>query len=335
MGSGKSIARNKASFVLLDDNFQSCIKALCRGRNIYSNVKRFLQFQITVNFSILVCVFVGIITFQESPFNPIMLIWINLIMDVLAALALATAPPLERVIHEPAISKEVPIMQPVIWRQIYGITIWNLIIMMVVMFFGRAIFGFEYASSDSSKNPTTSGGFNKAQHYTAIFDTFVFLQLFNQINCRVVGPRDFNVFTAFFSNWIFILITFIIFYIQYSASRLGNLEPVVDAEGVPTGGYKLDGASLFMILFQTMPIDSKTFWTTFVWGSTVLFVSFMIKLTPQRWLEKLPVKINEDEKLGEGSKLVGAYARATNANKGDNSVNEADNNDADDGFSKV
>lgn len=226
-------------------------------------------------------------------------------------------------------------MQPVIWRQIYGITIWNLIIMMVVMFFGRAIFGFEYASSDSSKNPTTSGGFNKAQHYTAIFDTFVFLQLFNQINCRVVGPRDFNVFTAFFSNWIFILITFIIFYIQYSASRLGNLEPVVDAEGVPTGGYKLDGASLFMILFQTMPIDSKTFWTTFVWGSTVIFVSFMIKLTPQRWLEKLPVKINEDEKLGEGSKLVGAYARATNANKGDNNVNEADNNDADDGFSKV
>lgn len=163
----------------------------------------------------------------------------------------------------------------------------------------------------------------------------MFLQLFNQINCRVVGPRDFNVFTAFFSNWIFILITFIIFYIQYSASRLGNLEPVVDAEGVPTGGYKLDGASLFMILFQTMPIDSKTFWTTFVWGSTVLFVSFMIKLTPQRWLEKLPVKINEDEKLGEGSKLVGAYARATNPNKGDNNVNEADNNDADDGFSKV
>lgn len=63
MGSGKSIARNKASFVLLDDNFQACIKALCRGRNIYSNVKRFLQFQISVNFSVLVCVFVGVIVF--------------------------------------------------------------------------------------------------------------------------------------------------------------------------------------------------------------------------------------------------------------------------------
>ena len=61
MGSGKSIARNKASMVLLDNDFDSCVKAVLRGRNIYSNIKRFLQFQVTVNFSILVSIFIGCI----------------------------------------------------------------------------------------------------------------------------------------------------------------------------------------------------------------------------------------------------------------------------------
>jgi magnesium-transporting ATPase (P-type) len=107
MGSGKSIARNRSSMVLTDDNFESCIKAILRGRNIYSNVKKFLQFQITVNFSILVCILISVLYLTESPFNAVMLIWINLIMDVLAALALATAPPLERVISEPAITEGV------------------------------------------------------------------------------------------------------------------------------------------------------------------------------------------------------------------------------------
>jgi magnesium-transporting ATPase (P-type) len=91
MGSGKSVAHKKASMVLLYNNFDSCVKAILRGRNIYANIKRFLQFQITVNFSILVIIFIGVIFLTESPFNAVMLIWINLVMDVLGALALATA----------------------------------------------------------------------------------------------------------------------------------------------------------------------------------------------------------------------------------------------------
>lgn len=104
MGGGSSICRNHASMVLLEDNFASCVKALWRGRNIYSNIKRFLQFQITVNFAILISLIIGIVSEVESPFNAVMLIWINLIMDTMAALALATAAPLPRDIQEPAIT---------------------------------------------------------------------------------------------------------------------------------------------------------------------------------------------------------------------------------------
>jgi len=106
MGGGASICRNSASMVLVEDNFESCVRALWRGRNIYSNIKRFLQFQITVNFSILLCVLIGILVKIESPFSPVMLIWINLIMDTMAALALATAAPLPRDLSEPAVTSD-------------------------------------------------------------------------------------------------------------------------------------------------------------------------------------------------------------------------------------
>lgn len=144
MGSGKSVARNKASMVLLDNNFDSCVKAILRGRNIYANIKRFLQFQITCNFSILVVIFIGVIFLTESPFNAVMLIWINLVMDVLGALALATAAPLPSVIHEPAITDGTDILSKVVWRQIYGITIWNIVVMTIIIIFGRSIFNLDY-----------------------------------------------------------------------------------------------------------------------------------------------------------------------------------------------
>lgn len=170
MGSGCSLARSRASMVLIEDDFESCIRALMRGRNIYSNIKRFLQFQITVNFSILVCILIGIIYLTESPFNAVMLIWINLMMDVLAALALATAPPLKQVISERAISQDVPILQPEIWRQIYGLTVWNVLVITVMIMFGASMFGLEYSNAEQSNTSLA-----KRQHFTIIFDTFVFL----------------------------------------------------------------------------------------------------------------------------------------------------------------
>lgn len=213
MGSGTSITRNKASMVLLDNNFDSCVKAILRGRNIYANIKRFLQFQITVNFSCLFVIMFGMIYLTESPFNAVQLIWINLIMDVLGALALATAAPLPSVIHQPAITHDTPILQKVIWRQVYGVTLWNVIVMVLVMYFGRSMFSLPYQSSDQVADTP-----NKQQHFTIIFNTFVFLQFFNQINCRVVGPADFNVFASFFSNWIFILVLAVIYFVQLWAS---------------------------------------------------------------------------------------------------------------------
>ena len=90
---GSSLARNNASMVLQTNDFDSCMRAVMWGRNIYMNVQRFLQFQITANLSVLIVVIVSYITMTESCLNPVQLIYINLIMDIFGALALAATRP--------------------------------------------------------------------------------------------------------------------------------------------------------------------------------------------------------------------------------------------------
>lgn len=87
------MARNNASMVLQTNDFDSCMRAVMWGRNVYMNVQRFLQFQMTANFSVIVVVIVSYITMTQSALNPVQLIYINLIMDIFGALALAATRP--------------------------------------------------------------------------------------------------------------------------------------------------------------------------------------------------------------------------------------------------
>ena len=90
---GTSIARNNASMILQTNDFDSCMRAVMWGRNIYLNVQRFLQFQVTCNFSVLIVIIVSYCTMTESVLNAVQLIYINLIMDIFGALALASTRP--------------------------------------------------------------------------------------------------------------------------------------------------------------------------------------------------------------------------------------------------
>jgi len=91
--SGTSVARNNASMILRTNDFDSCLQAVKWGRNIYMNVRRFLQFQITCNFALIIVMIVSYCTLTEGALNATQLIYINLIMDVLGALALASTRP--------------------------------------------------------------------------------------------------------------------------------------------------------------------------------------------------------------------------------------------------
>jgi len=140
MGSGCTAARFASDLILTDNDFEAAIKAIMWGRNIYHNVTRFLQFQITVNISVLLVVFVGIFFFSESPLSAIQLLWINLIMDTGAALALATEPPLKTILKGPPTTT---LLNAVVWRQVLGVSLWNFIVMLMLFLFGKTIGGLK------------------------------------------------------------------------------------------------------------------------------------------------------------------------------------------------
>jgi Ca2+ transporting ATPase len=95
---GTDVAQNASDIVLLDDNFSSIITSIKYGRNVFENVRQFLQFQLTVNIAAIFIVFFGTIALKDSPMNAVQMLWINLIMDTFAALALATEPPSHEVL---------------------------------------------------------------------------------------------------------------------------------------------------------------------------------------------------------------------------------------------
>lgn len=92
MGTGTLVAKESADLVILDNNFKSIHAAIMWGRTIFENVRKFMQFQITININLCFLVLLSGISFGASPFNVIQLLWINLIMDTLGAIAICTEP---------------------------------------------------------------------------------------------------------------------------------------------------------------------------------------------------------------------------------------------------
>lgn len=130
----------------------------------------------------------------ESPFSPVQLLWINLIMDTFAAIALATEPPIKSVTVGEPFKPNATLVTPIIKRQVAVATIWNTIIMTIM--FLAIILDEEYLAyvpMDSDGEIYERYSKFKRTKITEIFNCFIFLQLFNFINCRKVGVTDFNV----------------------------------------------------------------------------------------------------------------------------------------------
>ena len=90
---GTDVAKEASDIILTDDNFTSIVKAVMWGRNVYDSIAKFLQFQLTVNVVAVVVAFIGSCAIQDSPLKAVQMLWVNLIMDTLASLALATELP--------------------------------------------------------------------------------------------------------------------------------------------------------------------------------------------------------------------------------------------------
>ena len=129
MFAGTDIAKEASDIVIMDNNFSSLVVAIIYGRNIYDNIRKFLQFQLTVNFCACLLVFICACIGNETPLTTIQMLWINLIMDSLGSLALATEPPYDELLNRQPTKKNESIINGKMWKHILFQSIIQLILL--------------------------------------------------------------------------------------------------------------------------------------------------------------------------------------------------------------
>jgi Ca2+ transporting ATPase len=174
---GTQIAKDAADIILLDDNFASIVTAAKWGRNIYASIQKFLQFQLTVNISAVITALTGAFAFQKSPLAAIQLLWVNLLMDSLASLALASEPPVDELLQKPPVNRTDNMITRRMWGNMLGQATYQIIVIMLLLFLGPTWF-------DIPPGHTVNTRGEGSVHYTIIFNSFVWMQLFNEVNSR-------------------------------------------------------------------------------------------------------------------------------------------------------
>ncbi|XP_037624639.1 plasma membrane calcium-transporting ATPase 1-like isoform X1 [Sebastes umbrosus] len=211
---GTDVAKEASDIILTDDNFSSIVKAVMWGRNVYDSISKFLQFQLTVNVVAVIVAFTGACITQDSPLKAVQMLWVNLIMDTFASLALATEPPTEALLLREPYGRKKPLISRTMMKNILGHSIYQLTVIFTLLFFGEKIFDI-----DSGRNAPLHAP--PSEHYTIVFNTFVLMQIFNELNARKIhGER--NVFEGVFNNPIFCSIILGTFLIQIVIVQFGG-----------------------------------------------------------------------------------------------------------------
>jgi len=238
---GTEVAKEASDIIIMDDNFSSIAKSVLWGRSVYDNIRKFLTFQLTVNVVALVVAFVGAITGRGTPLTAVQLLWVNLIMDTFAALALATEKPTPDLMQRKPYGRDTPLLSPIMLRNIFGQAIFQLAVLFFILYAGHLIWNV--------------GPENERHHYSMLFNTFVMAQFFNQFNARKVDT-EYNVFAGIFANKFFLAIQIIII--------------VGQALIVEFGGQ----------FTSTHPLDVVQWFSCIGMGFISIIIGFVIRLIP-------------------------------------------------------
>ena len=173
LGSGTNVAKEASDMTLLDDSFRSIERAVMWGRSLYNNIRRFLFFQLVVNLTALLLVLGGAIIGTQMPLTVTQILWVNLIMDTFAAMALASLPPTREVMSERPRKQTDPIISPSMARGI--------------IFCGLVFFTMLFALLIYFRNE--SGGQVDTHQLTIFFTAFVMLQFWNLFNAKTLNSH--------------------------------------------------------------------------------------------------------------------------------------------------
>lgn len=222
--SGTAVAKDASDIILMDDNFTSIVNAVKWGRNVYDSISKFLQFQLTVNVVAISIAVIGAIALEESPLTAVQLLWVNLIMDTFASLALATEPPTPSLLERKPYPRTKPLLSRKMIKHILGQSVLQLLVLLILVFAGDDIFNIPSGRALDRKDSDAPR--DTSQHYTIVFNVFVFLQLFNELNARKIHD-EINCFEGVFTNPVYLSvcafqITAQIFIVEFGGLAFGT-----------------------------------------------------------------------------------------------------------------
>lgn len=249
--SGTDVAKRACDIVVMDDNFASIVKTVMWGRSVYDNIRKFVQFQLTVNVVALTLCLVAAFMDDSiaTPLTPVQLLWVNLIMDTLAALALSTEKPTQQLLQRYPYRPDSPLISKLMWRFIFGHAFYQLIVLLILLTSSKPWFGNE----DTVSNIASDG--RNTKHLCFVFNCFVWFQIWNEINARKVNG-EWNVFEFFFDNLYFTWILLL---------TIGLQVFIVEAAGV---------------FAQTTHLEWYEWVFAIGLGSTTIIVNQLIRLIP-------------------------------------------------------
>ena len=201
---GTAIAKEASDIILLDDSFSSIVNAVMWGRSLYRNIQKFILFQLTVNVAALSIAMTGPFIGVELPLTVIQMLWINLIMDTFAALALATDPPDPAVMDLPPRRNTAFIVTPRMWTGILGVAVIFVTVMLSLLFW------MKHSNLGSDM-----------RWLTILFCIFVLLQFWNLFNAKCFGSHD-SIFKHLFDNKAFVMIASTILVMQIVFVQFGG-----------------------------------------------------------------------------------------------------------------
>ena len=238
MGSGTEVAKEAGDIVILDDNFLSIKKAILYGRTIYNSICKFIVFQLTINFSAVAINFIAPFVGIDKPLTITQILWINLVMDTLAAIAFGGEPALEKYLAEAPKDRSAPIVSK---KMLSTIILGGAYMTIIAIFF--------YKSSFIAEHFRTAP--NNIYLYTGFFCTYIFLAVANGFNVRV---SELNIFKNLSLNKGFLEIMSLIILIQIALTYIGGR------------------------ILRTAPLTLEEWAVVIILSSSIIFVDLLRKL---------------------------------------------------------
>ncbi|KAI8138052.1 PMCA-type calcium-translocating P-type ATPase [Fennellomyces sp. T-0311] len=242
---GTEVAQEASDIILMDDNFNSILQALKWGRAVNDGVRKFLTFQLTVNIAAVVVSFVSAVVSDssESILSAVQLLWVNMIMDTFAALALATEPLSDDLVNRKPLCKDSSLINWRMSRMIFGQALFQITVNLLLMFHGPVLFGLA----------TNTAGRRVLR--TMVFNVFVFMQVFNELNCRRIDDK-LNILRGILHDYLFLAIQAFVVIGQVLIVQYGGLA------------------------FKTVPLTMNQWICTVAIGSLSIPCGVLIRLLP-------------------------------------------------------